>query len=94
VRFKLLVLCVILFTFSRILLFTQTHLSVPLENHVYFIFLMMRRPPRSTRNSPLFPYTTLFRSAVIEQDADFLNGDPFESLAMSRKFLVESGYWN
>ena len=32
--------------------------------------------------------------AVIEQDADFLNGDPFESLAMSRKFLVESGYWS
>ena len=30
--------------------------------------------------------------AVIEQDADFLV-DPFESLAMSRKFLVENGYW-
>ena len=29
---------------------------------------------------------------VIEQDADFLV-DPFESLAMSRKFLVENGYW-
>src|SRR3546814_15860933 len=24
---------------------------------------MMRRPPRSTRTDPLFPYTTLFRSA-------------------------------
>src|SRR3546814_6200834 len=23
---------------------------------------MMRRPPRSTRTAPLFPYTTLFRS--------------------------------
>jgi len=30
--------------------------------------------------------------AVIEQDADFLT-DPFESLAMSRKFLVDNGYW-
>src|SRR3712207_9376721 len=30
----------------------------------YFFFLMIRRPPRST----LFPYTTLFRSAV--------DGDP------------------
>jgi sugar phosphate isomerase/epimerase len=30
--------------------------------------------------------------AVIEQDADFLV-DPFESLALSRKFLVENGYW-
>src|SRR3546814_18809117 len=27
-----------------------------------FLFLMIRRPPRSTRNDPLFPYTTLFRS--------------------------------
>src|SRR3546814_2085461 len=26
-------------------------------------FLMIRRPPRSTRTDPLFPYTTLFRSA-------------------------------
>src|SRR3546814_1365054 len=25
-------------------------------------FLMIRRPPRSTRTDPLFPYTTLFRS--------------------------------
>src|SRR3546814_17764463 len=35
--------------------------------HVYvevvlFFFLMIRRPPRSTRPDTLFPYTTLFRS--------------------------------
>src|SRR3546814_19628449 len=34
--------------------------------HVYiimlFFFLMIRRPPRSTRTDTLFPYTTLFRS--------------------------------
>src|SRR3546814_15721847 len=29
---------------------------------IYFFFLMIRRPPRSTRTDPLFPYTTLFRS--------------------------------
>src|SRR3546814_20093262 len=29
-----------------------------------FLFLMIRRPPRSTRTDTLFPYTTLFRSAV------------------------------
>src|SRR3546814_17799223 len=29
---------------------------------VYFFFLMIRRPPRSTRTDTLFPYTTLFRS--------------------------------
>src|SRR3546814_15544217 len=27
------------------------------------LFLMIRRPPRSTRTYTLFPYTTLFRSA-------------------------------
>src|SRR3546814_13949265 len=27
-----------------------------------FSFLMIRRPPRSTRTDTLFPYTTLFRS--------------------------------
>src|SRR3546814_16320436 len=27
-----------------------------------FFFLMIRRPPRSTRTATLFPYTTLFRS--------------------------------
>src|SRR3546814_4329763 len=29
-----------------------------------FFFLMIRRPPRSTRTDTLFPYTTLFRSAI------------------------------
>src|SRR3546814_19753763 len=31
---------------------------------VFILFLMIRRPPRSTRTDKLFPYTTLFRSAV------------------------------
>src|SRR3546814_12435634 len=29
-----------------------------------FFFLMIRRPPRSTRTDTLFPYTTLFRSEL------------------------------
>src|SRR3546814_13788135 len=33
-------------------------------------FLMIRRPPRSTRTDTLFPYTTLFRShQVVAADA-------------------------
>src|SRR3546814_1226439 len=31
-----------------------------------FFFLMIRRPPRSTRTDTLFPYTTLFRSLAPE----------------------------
>src|SRR3546814_7989806 len=34
-----------------------------------FFFLMIRRPPRSTRTDTLFPYTTLFRSQQDEDDA-------------------------
>src|SRR3546814_10867716 len=30
--------------------------------YIFFFFLMIRRPPRSTRTDTLFPYTTLFRS--------------------------------
>src|SRR3546814_8474599 len=30
----------------------------------FFFFLMIRRPPRSTRTDTLFPYTTLFRSLL------------------------------
>src|SRR3546814_6123060 len=33
-----------------------------------FFFLMLRRPPRSTRTDTLFPYTTLFRSRTIGRD--------------------------
>src|SRR3546814_1187830 len=29
-----------------------------------FFFLMIRRPPRTTRTDTLFPYTTLFRSCI------------------------------
>src|ERR1039458_10143329 len=35
-----------------------TAVSIEVVAHVFFFFLMIRRPPRST----LFPYTTLFRS--------------------------------
>src|ERR1051326_9537692 len=37
--------------------------------YLFFFFLMIRRPPRST----LFPYTTLFRSGMIAFDASLWN---------------------
>src|SRR3546814_13943042 len=40
-----------------------------------FYFLMIRRPPRSTRTDTLFPYTTLFRS-VEAGVAALPQGDP------------------
>src|SRR3546814_19706560 len=39
-------------------------LSYPIRFELCFcFFLMIRRPPRSTRTDTRFPYTTLFRSA-------------------------------
>src|SRR3546814_19059780 len=34
-------------------------------HYLFFLFLMIRRPTRSTRPSTLFPYTTLFRSDAV-----------------------------
>src|SRR3546814_7677912 len=31
---------------------------------ICLLFLMIRRPPRSKRTDPIFPYTTLFRSGI------------------------------
>src|SRR3546814_13405119 len=39
-------------------------MSCGLWMHIWFFFLMILRPPRSTRTDTLFPYTTLFRSAL------------------------------
>src|SRR3546814_11731549 len=36
----------------------------PIYSVSCFFFLMIRRPPRSTRTDTLFPYTTLFRSPI------------------------------
>src|SRR3546814_13751255 len=42
-----------------------------------FFFLMIRRPPRSTRTDTLFPYTTLFRAPGVDEAAgqDHLRGE-------------------
>src|SRR3546814_18428164 len=38
--------------------------SLCMSTHLFscYFFLILRRPPRSTRTDTLFPYTTLFRS--------------------------------
>src|SRR3546814_12905870 len=37
---------------------------------IVLFFLMIRRPPRSTRTDTLFPYTTLFRSTTVTDVQD------------------------
>src|SRR3546814_19933680 len=41
---------------------------------IFFFFLMIRRPPRSTRTDTLFPYTTLFRSHAGHGDIEEVAG--------------------
>src|SRR3546814_11611889 len=41
-----------------------------------FFFLMIRRPPRSTRTDTLFPYTTLFRSEDAKAAYEAALADP------------------
>src|SRR3546814_6946263 len=41
---------------------------------LFLFFLMIRRPPRSTRTDTLFPYTTLFRSLPGSRSTGFRRG--------------------
>src|SRR3546814_10154995 len=45
-------------------------------------FLMIRRPPRSTRTDTLFPYTTLFRSD--QHEIEFAHGGRDDDLPVAR----------
>src|SRR3546814_2258429 len=56
---------------------------------VYFCFLMRRRPPRSTRTDTLFPYTTLFRSAVSRRSCSGI----FSSGPSRATTVTTSGAW-
>jgi len=71
----------------------QTGLNLPV---IFFFFLMIRRPPRST----LFPYTTLFRSReikatgagvlLIEQNITFASTVADRHYLLSQGRIVES----
>src|SRR3546814_20254196 len=43
-------------------MFAMMHMILMIVFICSCLFLMIRRPPRSTRTDTLFPYTTLFRS--------------------------------
>src|SRR3546814_11611097 len=61
-------------------------------------FLMLRRPPRSTRTDTLFPYTTLFRSPARARRAGvgcargWATGDPDRRPRPGGIRLVEAGH--
>src|SRR3546814_13703375 len=57
--------------------------ALSFSSHMCF-FLIIRRPPRSTRTDTLFPYTTLFRSGR----ADASDGRVFPYV-----FTLPATYW-
>src|SRR3546814_20155610 len=52
---------------------------------LFCLFLIIRRPPRSTRTDTLFPYTTLFRSLNLRADRGEINPDDFDVPVMVLK---------
>src|SRR3546814_18020889 len=63
---------------------------------IVFLFLMIRRPPRSTRTDTLFPYTTLFRSlgvvAGVEAGGELVVGDLAGNLRVGLQELQEVAF--
>src|SRR3546814_14665352 len=55
-------------------------------------FLMIRRPPRSTRTYTLFPYTTLFRSRGAATIAVTLQVD--HDLDQEARIFVDGADWH
>src|SRR3546814_1111377 len=53
-------------------------------------FLMIRRPPRSTRTDTLFPYTTLFRS-ILDVPVSFFFDDMSDETAAHSPRRMKSG---
>src|SRR5437899_10759754 len=60
-----------------------------ISSYVFFFFLLIRRPPRST----LFPYTTLFRSVarLAEFVADVLEAERLV-VALDREDLAQDAF--
>src|SRR3546814_14155005 len=59
--------------------------------YVVFFFLMIRRPPRSTRTDTLFPYTTLFRSAHATRKQATPSSGLGRATAKRRRLLTQEG---
>src|SRR3546814_3009383 len=53
-----------------------------------FFFLMIRRPPRSTRTDTLFPYTTLFRSKKSAHGQKSVSGRSHRAVLSTELWMI------
>src|SRR3546814_12891517 len=60
---------------------------------LFFFFLMIRRPPGSTRTDTLFPYTTLFRSWIEAAATAEMTMQPVRSIeeSLADPAFIEDG---
>src|SRR3546814_3963919 len=58
------------------------------SSFMIIVFLMIRRPPRSTRTDTLFPYTTLFRS----RNVGYFRQTELEAAILSVSLLANANY--
>src|SRR3546814_17681268 len=57
-----------------------------------FFFVMIRRPPRSTRTDTLFPYTSLFRVVVTDKLGSYVK--PIQTIAPNADHRAHKGLNN
>src|SRR3546814_13372301 len=58
-----------------------------------FFFLMIRRPPRSTRTDTLFPYTTLFRSESVRRAFEIDPGQDMRARGLPTVLSMIAAYF-
>src|SRR3546814_11821130 len=90
ILFCCLILC--LLHFLLLVFYIVFYCIIYLSSILFFFFLMIRLPPRSTRTDTLFPYTTLFRSSgthsIVLMTSPMSPGASCDSLMSSLIFLV------
>src|SRR3546814_16712363 len=73
-----------------LMLFTNTDYVF----YMIFFFLMIRRPPRSTRTDTLFPYTTLFRTPHMDCGDNVIVVNAEKVKLTGKKLTDKKFYWH
>src|SRR3546814_19019151 len=68
-------------------------LYVIVYEFLLLFFVMIRRPPRSTRTDTLFPYTTLFRSVIVPLALVLATGVHAQASDQPALTLGDAGYY-